>query len=134
MLIAIKRYGVTCTLNPSALSQIAVEALGRCLKGHCLTVAECRFSLVVVRAYGACRRVSPGLLEEPGLQPQKPDQLKQSVNHLVIADLDVNGLYTCNRKYTALTRANGTPGDGGGSTPCGEVRSCLMTPCVDRKG
>ena len=33
-------------------------------------------------------------------------------------------LYTCNRQHSALTRANGTPGDRGGAAPCGKSCSC----------
>ena len=80
--------------------------------------------MVVDRAYGAVRAAVPGLLEEPVLQPEKPEQLMQSVDHTTIADLDVNWLYTCNSKHTALTGANGTPGDRGESVPCGAGQSC----------
>ena len=100
----------------------------------CGTVAKRRSVLVVVRAYSTLWRVSPGLLEEPGTQAQILDQLRESVEHLVIADLDVNVLYTCNRQHSALTRANGTPGDGGGAHRAANRAAASVTPYVETAG
>ena len=82
MLIRMDMYG---SVVPPLFSFIAAAMLL-----SCGTAAKRRFVLVVDRAYVALWRVSPGLLAGPGPQAQPFDQLKESVEHLVIADLDVN--------------------------------------------
>ena len=73
-----------CNVKASSPLEIFAEAFRRVLwssKFHtCRTSRRLGEWLVVDRAYGAVRTAVPGLLEEPVFQPEKPEQLMQSVD------------------------------------------------------